>query len=73
MREDGSRARRLSKRSKRIPQSTVAVHQWITLSTLAAGHEDIEIEQVIAVRDEFVVVEKDGVAGLVADADDPRA
>jgi hypothetical protein len=40
---------------------------------LADGHEDIEIEQVIAHRDEYVVVEKDGVAGLVAEDDDPRA
>jgi hypothetical protein len=39
---------------------------------LAAGHEDIEVEQVIAVREEYVVVEKDGVAGLVAHAEDPR-
>jgi hypothetical protein len=38
---------------------------------LAYGHEDIEIEQVIARRDGYVVVEKDGVAGLVAD--DARA
>jgi hypothetical protein len=40
---------------------------------LAYGHEDIEIEQVIARRDGYVVVEKDGVAGLVADDGDPRA
>jgi hypothetical protein len=40
---------------------------------LADGHEDIEIEQVIERHDQFVVVEKDGVAGLVADGDDPRA
>ena len=40
---------------------------------LANGHEDIEIEQVIARRDGYVVVEKDGVAGLVADDGDPRA
>jgi hypothetical protein len=40
---------------------------------LADGHEDIEIEQVIARRDGYVVVEKDGVAGLVADDGDPRA
>jgi hypothetical protein len=39
---------------------------------LAAGHEDIEVEQVIAVHDEYVVVEKDGVAGLLAEAQDPR-
>jgi hypothetical protein len=40
---------------------------------LAKGHEDIAIEQVVARRDGYVVVEKDGVAGLVADEDDPRA
>jgi hypothetical protein len=40
---------------------------------LAAGHEDIEIEQVVAVRDKYVVVAKDGVAGLVADHTDPRS
>lgn len=40
---------------------------------IAPGHEDIEVEQVIAVEDEFVVVEKDGVAGLVAHDENPRA
>jgi hypothetical protein len=40
---------------------------------LADGHEDIEIEQVIAHQPGYVVVEKDGVAGLVAEDDDPRA
>ena len=40
---------------------------------LAYGHEDIEIEQVIGQRNGYVIVEKDGVAGLVADDDDPRA
>jgi hypothetical protein len=40
---------------------------------LADGHEDMQIEQVIATHPEYVVVEKDGVAGLVAEADDPRA
>jgi hypothetical protein len=39
---------------------------------LVPGHEDIEIEQVIAVHEEYVVVQKDGVAGLVAHAEDPR-
>jgi hypothetical protein len=38
-----------------------------------SGHEDIEVEQVVAVNDGYVVVEKDGVAGLVALEDDPRA
>ena len=49
------------------------VRQDGTHFLLSPGHEDIEIEQVIATRDEFVVVEQDGVAGLVALADDPRA
>jgi hypothetical protein len=40
---------------------------------LAKGHEDTAIEQVVARRDGYVVVEKDGVAGLVADEGDPRA
>ena len=40
---------------------------------IADGHEDIEIEQVIAHHTEYVVVEKDGVAGLIAEEDDPRA
>lgn len=40
---------------------------------LAEGHEDIEVEQVIAHHTGYVVVEKDGVAGLVADEDNPRA
>jgi hypothetical protein len=40
---------------------------------LAPGHEDIEVEQVVAANHEYVVVEKDGVAGLLADEQDPRA
>ena len=40
---------------------------------LVAGHEDIEVEQVIIVKDEFAVVEKDGVAGLIAREGDPRS
>jgi hypothetical protein len=49
------------------------VRQDGTHFLLADGHEDIEIEQVIAHHEGFVVVEKDGVAGLVASDDDPRA
>ena len=49
------------------------VRQDGTHFLLADGHEDIEIEQVIAHGDEYVVVEKDGVAGIVAEDDDPRA
>lgn len=48
------------------------VRQDGTHFLLAEGHEDIEIEQVIATRDEYVVVEKDGVTGLVAEDEDPR-
>jgi hypothetical protein len=40
---------------------------------LADGHEDIEIERVVDHRDEYVVVEKDGVAGVLALDEDPRA
>jgi hypothetical protein len=39
---------------------------------LAPGHEDIEVEQVIAHQADYVVVEKDGIAGLVALEEDPR-
>lgn len=39
---------------------------------VAVGHEDIEVEQVVEVRDGYVVVEKDGVAGLVALEENPR-
>jgi hypothetical protein len=40
---------------------------------LASGHEDIEVEQVIEVHDTYVVVEKDGIAGLVAQESNPRS
>jgi hypothetical protein len=49
------------------------VRQDGTHFLLADGHEDIEIEQVIAQKAAYVVVEKDGVAGLVAADDDPRS
>jgi hypothetical protein len=49
------------------------VRQDGTHFLLADGHQDIEIEQVIARYDQYVVVEKDGVAGLIAEDDDPRA
>lgn len=39
---------------------------------VAAGHEDIEIEQVVESHDNYVVVEKDGIAGLVAQEANPR-
>ena len=40
---------------------------------LAAGHEDIEIEQVVSAGKRYIVVEKDGLAGLVAQRADPRS
>ena len=40
---------------------------------LAHGHQDIEVEQVISTHPGYLIVEKDGVAGLVAHAQDPRA
>jgi hypothetical protein len=40
---------------------------------LADGHEDIHIEQVISRHRGYVVVDKDGYAGLGAAEDDPRA
>jgi hypothetical protein len=40
---------------------------------LAAGHEDIEIELVVETHETYVIVEKDGVAGLAAHDADPRA
>lgn len=39
---------------------------------VAAGHEDIEVEQVIDTHEEYVVVEKDGAAGIWALQEDPR-
>ncbi len=39
---------------------------------MVPGHVDLELEQVIAEHESYVVVEKDGLAGLVANADDPR-
>jgi hypothetical protein len=38
-----------------------------------AGHEDIEVEQVVEVHPAYLVVEKDGTAGLVASDENPRA
>jgi hypothetical protein len=49
------------------------VRQDGTHFLLADGHEDIEIEQVIGHHGSYVVAAKDGVAGLVAADDDPRA
>jgi hypothetical protein len=40
---------------------------------LFPGHEDIEVELVVARYPGYYVVQKDGVAGVVADDNDPRA
>jgi len=40
---------------------------------MVATHVDLEIELVVERYENYVVVEKDGVAGLVAHAEDPRA
>jgi hypothetical protein len=50
-----------------------AVRSEGTLFLVRSGHEDIEVEQVVAVHDGYVVVEKDGLAGLIAIEEDPRA
>jgi hypothetical protein len=39
---------------------------------LAVGHELTEGERVVETHDDYVVVEKEGEAGLVAEATDPR-
>lgn len=39
---------------------------------MAAAHVDIEIELIVEQHANYVVVEKDGLAGLVAQGDDPR-
>jgi hypothetical protein len=48
------------------------VRSKATQFLMAAAHVDIEIELVAEQHESYVVVEKDGVAGLVAQADDPR-
>jgi hypothetical protein len=40
---------------------------------LSPGHQDIEVEQVVAKYPGYYVVEKDGAAGVVAADADPRA
>ena len=40
---------------------------------LRPGHEDIEVELVVESHPEYLVVQKDGVAALVAQEADPRA
>ena len=39
---------------------------------LRDGHQDLQIELVVQTYPEYVVVEKDGVAGVVAELEDPR-
>jgi len=36
------------------------------------GHQNVEVELVVETQSKFVVVEKDGHAGIVADLADPR-
>jgi hypothetical protein len=36
------------------------------------GHENVEVELVVETKPGFVIVEKDGPAGIVADLADPR-
>ena len=40
---------------------------------LRPGHQDIEVELVVEEHPHYIVVQKDGVAGLVAHDADPRA
>jgi hypothetical protein len=40
---------------------------------LRPGHEDLEVELVVQQHPNYIVVQKDGVAGLVAHDADPRA
>jgi len=39
---------------------------------MVPDHVDLEVEQVVSRRDGYVIVAKDGEAGLIAEADDPR-
>lgn len=39
---------------------------------VAPGHEDVRFEHVVESHETFLVVEKEGAAGVVADATDPR-
>jgi hypothetical protein len=48
------------------------IRQEGTQFFMVPEHVDLEVEQVISAHDGYVVVAKDGVAGLVAEADDPR-
>ena len=60
----------------RLPLSIAeyeGVRATSTRFVLVPGHEDIEVERVVESRPGYVIVEKDGVAGLVATDADPRA
>lgn len=50
-----------------------AIRQDGSHFVVVSGHEDIEVEQVVANRGPYLVVEKDGVAGVLAEAENPRA
>jgi hypothetical protein len=61
---------------ERIPLTLVdyeRVRESGTRFLVAAGHEDITVEQVIATKGEYVVVEKDGPASVIAEEENPRA
>lgn len=44
-----------------------------TRFAIVPGHENPRIESVVETRETFAIVEKYGVAGVVAEAEDPRA
>lgn len=44
-----------------------------TRFVVVPGHENVEVELVVETQPGFVIVEKDGHAGIVADLADPRA
>ena len=54
---------------ERLPLSIAEYEEIRTAATrfvLVPGHEDMEVERVVESRAGYVIVEKDGVAGLVA-------
>jgi hypothetical protein len=48
------------------------VRQAGTRFFVAPGHQNIEVELVVASEPLFLVVEKDGAAGVIAELADPR-
>lgn len=49
-----------------------AVRRHGTWFLVRDGHQDIEIELVVETHPEYLVVQKDGVAGVLAELEDPR-